>query len=373
MCEYRRCGQKCKGGGAERNRDLDPAPDLAEGIKITIKSKTKRGRHSEGNLLFPTLFSFPIRRRKGLRKEKGADQMLLRTREAVSRLLQFFTRCVQPGEASVLDATVAVETGVEDDFQHRVIVEFGLVVFGVPDAVFDGDAFGPGHQFLSAFVGVVAFAILDAEVSEIGEGSAAIMADAFHDFDKPFGVAGKSAVIFDEDVDALPGAILGDLREAVDNEFDLLFPRAAAVGIDADRVAAEKLRGIDPLVVILNCLVSLRLVGVTDVAFAVAHDEEALHAEVGGAFFHFAEVGFVLRFIHEELVHVFERHDAVVGGDFGEIEVVDFAGLQLRVDRPLGEGNFEKRFGGAGGGSGEGERAGGETGLREKFTTGGEG
>ena len=82
----------------------------------------------------------------------------------------------------------------------------------------------------------------------------------------------------------------------------------------------------------------------TDVALAIAHDDEALHAVIGGALLHLAQVFPILRLVHEEGVHVFESLDLVLGGDLGEIEIVDLARAQVLDQRPLGERDAEEGF-----------------------------
>lgn len=89
-------------------------------------------------------------------------------------------------------------------------------------------------------------------------------------------------------------------------------------------MAAECFGGVDPFFVVFDGLVSLCFVCVTQGAFAVAHDEELFYIVVLGAGVEAFEVGFVLCFVFEERVDIFDGVDAEITGFFGEIVGGDF-------------------------------------------------
>ena len=95
---------------------------------------------------------------------------------------------------------------------------------------------------------------------------------------------------------------------------------------------------------VVDSLLTFGCIRIADVALAVAHDQQALYTVISRALFHFAEIFFVLRLIHEELVHILHRMDAVFRSLLGKIEVIDLARAQFRIDRPLRERNLERRF-----------------------------
>ena len=109
-------------------------------------------------------------------------------------------------------------------------------------------------------------------------------------------------------------------------------------GVDADGVAPERGRGVDPLLVVLDRLHSGFLLGGAHVSLAVDHDQDAGHADVIGALLEILEVGRVVGLVLEKLVDELDPFDPVVlAGDLGEIEVVDLLGEQGSVERPLGQ------------------------------------
>src|SRR5690606_1083127 len=118
------------------------------------------------------------------------------------------------------------------------------------------------HQLLDALIPVVPLAFVpalarlaaDAEVAEVGERSAARMIHALHDRREPRAVAREPAVVFDDHVDAVLIAELAQAAQAVRRERELLLVRPLALRVDADRVAPEEDRRLDPLVMVLDRL-----------------------------------------------------------------------------------------------------------------------
>ncbi len=96
---------------------------------------------------------------------------------------------------------------------------------------------------------------------------------------------------------------------------------------------------------ILNRRRALLLVGIAEVPFPVAHDQQALHAFIGGALFHFGEVLLVLRLVLEKLVDVLDPLDPQRLRGLREIEIVELARADRAVQRPLRQRNPEQRRG----------------------------
>ena len=84
-------------------------------------------------------------------------------------------------------------------------------------------------------------------------------------------------MVFDDHVDVLFGAELGQFRETVSSQFDLLVPCACAGGVDPDGMAPEELCRVDPLSMIVDCLLPFRRVGVANISFAITHNEKAFY------------------------------------------------------------------------------------------------
>jgi len=235
----------------------------------------------------------------------------------------------------------------EDDGEGFHVVGFGFFTGFIEFVGFGRDALGKGHEVFESLVAVVSV-----EVSEIGEGAAVIEADVLEDLGHPGAVGREAAVVFDDHVDFVVFGEVGERGQAfdaVDRFFVLIF--AFATGINTNGVAAEEFGGFDPAFVIVDGFLAAFFCSGADIAFAIDHDEDVVHAEVGDALLEFAEVGHVLGFVLEEAVDVFEGVDPVgFFGVGGPVHVFHFASAEGAVVGPLGEGNIEEvfRFLGAG-------------------------
>ena len=109
-----------------------------------------------------------------------------------------------------------------------------------------------------------------------------------------------------------------------------------------------------PLVPLVWLLVGVYLIlGCAEGALAVAHDQQAAHAEVFAARVQLGEEGGVAGLVLVERVDVFDGVNAVVlFRGLGEVDGFELAFAVRAVQRPLSEGDLEGRFlpaGGAGG------------------------
>ena len=110
------------------------------------------------------------------------------------------------------------------------------------------------------------------------------------------------------------------------------------MGINADGVAPEEFGCFDPLLVVIDSLLTFGISPGAEVSFTVNHDEDVAHTEIGNALFEFAEILHVLSFILEELVDVFEREDVkILLGEFRPFHIGEFTFLESAVVGPLGE------------------------------------
>ena len=103
-------------------------------------------------------------------------------------------------------------------------------------------------------------------------------------------------------------------------------------------MAAEALGRLDPGMVVLDCLGAGLVVGVAEVAEAVAHQEQVLHAFVGRPPGEIGQVVGVFGLVLEELIDVLDGVDAeLLAGRPREVEVVELAGEDRLVQRPFRE------------------------------------
>ena len=125
-------------------------------------------------------------------------------------------------------------------------------------------------------------------------------------------------------------------------------------------MTAELGGGIEPLLVVVDRLGTLRFLGLADLALAIHHDEETLDFLVGGPLFHFRDIG-GLRSLGEELVHILDGLDPKPAGGLGEVEVVQFFLSVLSPDPavqgPFGQGDLKGEGGGFGDGLGAEDRS----------------
>ena len=130
----------------------------------------------------------------------------------------------------------------------------------------------------------------------------------------------------------------GEPPQAVGRELLLLVGGPLARGIDADRMAAEPLRRLDPGKVVFDRLCAALVVGIAEVAETVAHHEHVRHTLVGRPLGEFGDVVAVAGLVLEELIDVFHGLDSELApGGFGEVEVVELAAEDRPVQRPLCE------------------------------------
>lgn len=259
------------------------------------------------------------------------------TQGLVDRLLQRFPGLVEPGESAKLDAAIPAEAFSQNQLEHPLIIERHGVALVVPGHVLDRKSLRPRQQLLDAFIGIIALARLDPEIARVRQGSTTRMVHLGDHLRQPIGVAGQTAVVLDDHIETLLRAQVRELRESVGREFDLLLPRSKTARVHPDRMAAQEFCGVQPLAMVVHGLLALGLVGFPQIPFAIAHDEQAFDAQIGGALLHLAQVGLVLRLVHEELIHIFDCLDPVIRSHLGKIQVVDLAGTEVLVDGPLGQ------------------------------------
>jgi hypothetical protein len=85
--------------------------DFSDSLVMPAQAGTQFGSH-------------PVRHnRLGSRLRGNDDRPELVLRQPVSGRFQRFPRSFQAFEAAVFDSAVAVESGVEDDLQHTVVIE----------------------------------------------------------------------------------------------------------------------------------------------------------------------------------------------------------------------------------------------------------
>src|SRR5690606_24687081 len=176
------------------------------------------------------------------------------------------------------DAHVPAVSRVEHDAQHPTVVRAHLVAGGIESIALRADALRVRHELGNAPVAVVFLGRADREIAEVGQRAAIVETDRADDLREPPPVARQSAVILDDHVEAPPGGELREAAQAVRGVVPLRLVAARRCRVDSNRVTSQIRRGVDPLVMILDGPTARGFVGIAELAFAVAHDQEASNA-----------------------------------------------------------------------------------------------
>ena len=234
----------------------------------------------------------------------------------------------------------------------------GVVALVVEVVTLGADRLGKRHEFAHALVLVVLFGAAHAEVAEVRQRSALGQAHLANHGRQPGPVRRQTAVVLDDNADLVLGGEFTEPPKSVGGQADLFVIRTARPRVDANGMAAEKPRRLDPTIVVLDGLRAFLRFWVAEPTFAVDHDQQALDAQIRGPLLHLAEIAAIFGLVLEELVDILDRLDPeVLLRGLGEVQIVELARTQRAVQRPLGERNLEDRFV-------PGRRQGGSTGER---------
>ena len=160
---------------------------------------------------------------------------------------------------------------------------------------------------------------------------------------QPLAIRRQPPVVLDNDIDSQRVGELGQRPQAIGGPTDLIFIAARRGGVDPDRMAAQVLRRLDPLVMVLDRLGPLGQAGVPQVPLAVDHDQQQLHPHIPRPLLQLIEVSGVARLVLEELIHKLHGMNAkLLFRHLGKIEVVELSSKNGPMQRPLGERDFKQ-------------------------------
>ena len=145
-------------------------------------------------------------------------------------------------------------------------------------------------------------------------------------------------MIFHDHSQVVRGRERGQIRESIRSTIHLILVGSLVSSgcIDSDGVTAKKLGSLHPLVVILDGLLTLGRVSVSQIALTIDHDEKATNTLTFGASAHFLEIVCISRLILEELIDVFDGVNAELTlGNPRVIEVIHFPSKKSFVKRPF--------------------------------------
>ena len=174
----------------------------------------------------------------------------------------------------VLDTDKAGVASIANNLHHPIVICVGLITLVIKVVALRADALCKGHHFRDANIAIVFLIVTEAEVTKVWKRTATLVADLLHHFGQPLAIRGQATMVLNDDIDLHLRAVLGQARKAIGCEVALLLPRSGAVSIDPDRMASEELCSIHPLVVVLNGLLALGFIRVSELAFAITHDED---------------------------------------------------------------------------------------------------
>ena len=92
----------------------------------------------------------------------------------------------------------------------------------------------------------------------------------------------------------------------------------------------------------LHRLPALSGVGSSEIALAVAHDQQAAHTFTVAAPLHLCDVGRVLGPVEKELVDVLDSLDTELACRARKVEMIQPAPEKVTVERPLGQRDLEQ-------------------------------
>ncbi len=84
----------------------------------------------------------------------------------------------------------------------------------------------------------------------------------------------------------------------------------------------KRLGSVHPFVVVLDRLLSFRVICISKVALAITHDQELGHALIGSTRVHLPEIRGILGLIFEERVDILDRIESHRPGFVCEIQIV---------------------------------------------------
>ena len=152
-------------------------------------------------------------------------------------------------------------------------------------------------------------------------------------------------MVLDDHVHLDRGSKLAEHPQAVGSQFQLILVTALGASVDADRVAAQFLGRLDPLLVPLDRILAFGLIRITQVSFTVDQDHRCSDTGIIGPLAHLADVGLVLGLAEKRPVPVLDGRDAeLLPGEGGEVHVVELATTDHAVQRVLGERNLVERL-----------------------------
>ena len=104
--------------------------------------------------------------------------------------------------------------------------------------------------------------------------------------------------------------------------FGEFLARSWACGTDTDRVASQILGGFHPFFMVIDGFEAIFFFCSSQMAFAIAHDEDVADSLVFGAGFKVFEVSFIFGVILKKGIYILDGVNVkIVLGVFGEIEV----------------------------------------------------
>ncbi len=152
-------------------------------------------------------------------------------------------------------------------------------------------------------------------------------------------------MVFNNHIDLHFACPFGKHAQAIRGPVHLLFVGTAAACIHPYGMATKNLGPFNPAIMILDREFAFLFIRITQLAFAIAHDQNAFNIKVIALFAEFLDIAIIFFLIFIKLVDIFDRVDAkLLLGHLGEIARIHFLGKERLMKRPLRKGDFEQFF-----------------------------
>ena len=110
-------------------------------------------------------------------------------------------------------------------------------------------------------------------------------------------------------------------------------------------MATKSLGPFNPAVMIFDCEFALLFICITQLAFAIAHDQNAFHIKVVTLFAKFFDIPIIFFLVFIKLIDILNRVDAKLFlGHFRKIACIHFLAKDRLMKRPLRKGDFKQFF-----------------------------
>ena len=152
-------------------------------------------------------------------------------------------------------------------------------------------------------------------------------------------------MVFNNHIDLHFACPFGKHAQAIRGTIHLFFVRPTAASIHPNGMATKSLGPFNPAVMILDSEFAFLFICIAQLAFAIAHDQNAFNIKVVTLFPEFFDIPIIFFLLFIKLVDILNSIDAKLFlGYFREIACIHFLTKDRFMKRPLCKRDFKKHF-----------------------------